>query len=465
MAIDTPSRIAVLGAGPIGLEVALYARCLGYNVDVYERGRVCENVLRWGHVTMFSPFGMNRSSLGLAALVAQDEAFSAPNDEAILTGRQWVDSYLLPLSKTDLIADHIHENTTVVAVGRRGLLKSDILPDRGRGDVPFCLLLCDGQGRERIASAEVVVDTTGVYANPNWMGQGGIPAVGESQLRDQIEYGLPDILGADRAHYAGQHTLLVGAGHSAATTVVALAQLAREADGTKVTWITRPSVRDVVEQGSEWDETHADGDEDVIDEADGGLIGNDRALLATGEIIHSQLRPIAVIENDRLSQRARLSEAANRLAAGGDASVTFLQGNAISAIHRDNPDGPFTVELVGSSPGSYTFDRVVANVGGRPDALLYRELQVHECYATEGPIKLAAALLDGRSADCLDVPTGGAELLINPEPNFYLLGAKSYGRSSQFLYSAGLDQVRNLFTIIGDREGLDLYGQTRGVPA
>jgi len=33
-------RLAVLGAGPIGLEMALYARRLGYPVTVYERGRV-----------------------------------------------------------------------------------------------------------------------------------------------------------------------------------------------------------------------------------------------------------------------------------------------------------------------------------------------------------------------------------------------------------------------------------------
>jgi hypothetical protein len=47
--------------------------------------------------------------------------------------------------------------------------------------------------------------------------------------------------------------------------------------------------------------------------------------------------------------------------------------------------------------------------------------------------------------------------LINPEPNFYILGSKSFGRSSQFLYSLGLQQIRELFTLIGERKGLDLY--------
>ena len=47
-------RIAIIGAGPIGLEAAAYARRLGHEVTVYERGRVGENVGRWGHVVMFS---------------------------------------------------------------------------------------------------------------------------------------------------------------------------------------------------------------------------------------------------------------------------------------------------------------------------------------------------------------------------------------------------------------------------
>ena len=55
MSKPDPPRIAVLGAGPIGLEAALYARTLHYPVIVYERGRVGEYVQRWGHVRLFTP--------------------------------------------------------------------------------------------------------------------------------------------------------------------------------------------------------------------------------------------------------------------------------------------------------------------------------------------------------------------------------------------------------------------------
>src|SRR5688572_4183500 len=111
MAIDTPARLAILGAGPIGLEAALYARFLGYDVVVYEAGEVAASVRRWGHVRMFTPFGMNRSSLGLAATGAQDESYQPPAEDALLTGREWAEQYLLPLAATDLLADHLRLQT------------------------------------------------------------------------------------------------------------------------------------------------------------------------------------------------------------------------------------------------------------------------------------------------------------------------------------------------------------------
>jgi hypothetical protein len=72
-------------------------------------------------------------------------------------------------------------------------------------------------------------------------------------------------------------------------------------------------------------------------------------------------------------------------------------------------------------------------------------------------MKLAAALLGSASGDCLDQTPHGPQSLLNPEPDFYILGAKSYGRNSSFLISIGLQQIRDLFTIIGDRADLDLY--------
>ena len=61
-------RIAVIGAGPIGLEAALYARALDYDVTVYDRGDVADNVRKWAFVRLFTPWPMDVTKLGRAAL-------------------------------------------------------------------------------------------------------------------------------------------------------------------------------------------------------------------------------------------------------------------------------------------------------------------------------------------------------------------------------------------------------------
>jgi hypothetical protein len=92
---------------------------------------------------------------------------------------------------------------------------------------------------------------------------------------------------------------------------------------------------------------------------------------------------------------------------------------------------------------------VLSLTGGVGDHALYRQLQVHECYATCGPMKLSAAILGAQAGgDCLAQTTHGVETLTNPEPNFFLLGSKSYGRHNTFLLRVGYDQVEEVFTLL-----------------
>ena len=65
--------------------------------------------------------------------------------------------------------------------------------------------------------------------------------------------------------------------------------------------------------------------------------------------------------------------------------------------------------------------------------------------------------MNDATQDCLQQVSTGPETLCTPEPNFYLLGSKSYGRNPQFLFSHGLNQIQQLFTIIGQRKDLNLY--------
>ncbi len=62
-------RLAVIGAGPIGLEAALAAREHGHQITVYEQAvTVAGHVRRWGHVRMFTPWEMNVTPRMVAAL-------------------------------------------------------------------------------------------------------------------------------------------------------------------------------------------------------------------------------------------------------------------------------------------------------------------------------------------------------------------------------------------------------------
>jgi len=407
------SRITIIGAGPIGLETALYATELGFEVTLLEQHNVVAgNILNWGHVRLFSPFEMNHSPLGTKRLKTYDPGWSQPDERAFMTGTEYVTSYLLPLSNLPQLRDTIHTGVKVVSISREDVLKGEFIGVPQRAARPFRILTEDAEGREQIYHSDIVIDTTGVYGNPNWLGSGGIPAIGERACRKLIHYELKDVYGKERAAFAGKQTLLVGSGYSAATAVIDFENLIREEPQTSLVWIVR-------------------GD---------------------------TMTPIPVIDNDTLSGRARLTERANLLAQGNTPGIAFKNQTAIDSIHYSETDKQFTVVLKrGNATETIRVDNILANVGFGPDNSIYRELQVHECYASRGPMKLAATLLANTSGDCLTQQSAGAETLKNPEPGFFIIGSKSYGRNSTFLIRTGLSQVVEVFTLLtGDRE-LNLY--------
>ena len=63
-----PKDIAIIGAGPIGLEAAIYGAALGHRPVVYERLEAGANIRRWKFLELFSPWALNTSELGLATL-------------------------------------------------------------------------------------------------------------------------------------------------------------------------------------------------------------------------------------------------------------------------------------------------------------------------------------------------------------------------------------------------------------
>src|SRR5512147_612317 len=88
------NSLAIVGAGPIGLEAALAALDAGFDVHVFERGEVGAHVSAWGHVRMFTPWRMN---LGPASRVHLERGgWTAPEEDVCPTGADYVERYLQP---------------------------------------------------------------------------------------------------------------------------------------------------------------------------------------------------------------------------------------------------------------------------------------------------------------------------------------------------------------------------------
>jgi hypothetical protein len=394
-------RIAIIGAGPIGLEAALAARNRGHDVVIYERGLVSQNVRAWGFVTLFSPWHMNTTPAGWTALrESGDEA--QPHPDVCPSGEEMLERYLLPLAASRALRGCIRERTTVISVGREDFTKSDAIAQPRRADSPFRILLRDARGVETIESANILIDCSGTYAHHRWAGRGGIPAPGERNLQSRIAYTIPDILGADRARFAGRHTLLLGAGFSAATALQNLGALTRQFPSTRVSWAIRR-----------------------ISQA------------------------LQAIHDDPLQARANLTKSSLRLADDPPQWLQYLGNCTLERIDEGEGAKLGVTLRYGETDLALAVDELIALVGYSPDATIYEQLQVHQCYATAGPMNLAAALLGENAGDCLTAGDAlSAQTLRNPETDFYILGAKSFGTNSNFLLRSGHRQIDTLMPLL-----------------
>ncbi len=408
------SSIAILGAGPIGLEAALYARALGLDAIVYEAGEVGEHLLRWGQVRLFTPWKLNTTSLGRQAL--KDEGLG---DEVVCpTGSQMVERYLLPLARSEWLRGRVNLGTKILGITRETLFKGQEIGKKSRRSSPFRLLLQRTNGKEELAHAHWVLDCTGVHGQPGPAGAGGLPAPGEreAEAMGRVRYGLSDLLGTHREEVSGKRLLLVGGGFSAATLARDLAVLHGENPDTLTLWLLP--------------ERAALG----VHSPDGDVLPERRALAG-------------------FTERALRGEVPGVLPLMGARIQTIqIEGAGLRVAFSQGEDSLETAPL-----REETVDLMQVATGFRPDSSLHRELQVHQCYASEGPMKLAAALLAGDSTDCLTIPESGPQTLTSPEPGFFLLGNKSYGRTPTFLLRTGHIQVRDVFRLLTEDPLLDLY--------
>jgi thioredoxin reductase len=389
--------IAIIGAGPVGLAAAAHLVERKIPFVLFEAGpRVGHSALAWGHVQLFSPWQYCVDPA--AARLLEQINWEAPDPESYPTGRALVEQYLAPLAAHTAIAPHVRLNRRVTDVTRVGF---DKMKTEGRERAPFQLHIARTDGAEEIVYARAVIDASGTYATPNPLGASGLPAVGEHSLADRISYGIPDVLGHERARYAGRRVLVAGSGHSAFNAILDLVALAEQAPDTSITWIVRRG---------EMGQAYGGGANDALP-ARGALGERIRTLVERGVV---QL--ITGWRTDRLERTP-------------DGIVAFAGEQALAPI-----------------------DEIIVATGLRPDLAMLGELRLGLDPAVEAPTALAP-LIDPNIHSCGTVPPHGADELSHPEPDFYMIGMKSYGRAPTFLMLTGYEQARSVVAALaGDWE-------------
>jgi thioredoxin reductase len=380
--------VAVIGAGPVGLAAAAHLSERGVPFVVFEAGDdVAASVREWAHVQLFSPWSYNID--GAARRLLETNGWTAPELDEHPTGGELIERYLEPLALMPQISRGLRTNRLVTAITRSG---TDKITTKSRGEAPFVITTDGPHGAQRTLAA-AVIDASGTWLTPNPLGAEGIPASGERRAGERIDPGIPDVLGRERRRYANRRIAVVGSGHSAQNVVRDLAALAVRHSDTRVTWIVRRP--------------------------------------ETGQMFGGKA-------NDHLPERGRLGADAQHAVHHGP--VDLVAGFRIERIVSE-ADGLSLVATDERVVGP--FDRVVNATGFRPDLSPLTELRVDVDPVLQSA-RMLAPMIDPNVHSCGSVPPHGAVELAHPEPGFYIVGAKSYGRAPTFLLATGYEQVRSV---------------------
>lgn len=399
MSTPAAKTVAIIGAGPAGLAAAAHALERGLDPVVLEAGPDAGHAVRqWAHVRMFSPWEYNMDKAAVRLLTAT--GWNAPDPQAYPTGDDLIAHYIEPLATRTPLKDRIKTSARVTAISRIGF---DKVKSKGREAAPFQIRYQNGKGPETL-KADAVIDTSGTWFSPSPAGANGLPAIGERELARRITYGMPDVLGTDRARYAGKTVAVLGAGHSAIGTLIDLVQLKAEVPGTTVIWLLRG---------------------DKPEKAFGGGA------------------------NDKLSARGELGSTFAKLVREGQLQVETSFG----VTHLTETDSRLRIAAGSACCGRHVLaDELVVATGFRPDLSMLGELRLGLDPALDCPTALAP-LIDPNEHSCGTVRPHGAHELAHPEPGFYIAGMKSYGRAPTFLTLTGYEQVRSIVAeIAGDKE-------------
>lgn len=427
MAIDAPATIAIIGAGPIGIETALYARFLGYDVAIFERDEIGSSVKALGGLPMLTPFSLSCSPLGISAISTNDPGHVLPDLHKTISYQTWLDGYLRPLAKTDLLSDCFRLRTRVISIGKESYFKQDQVSYDERFEELFWLLIEEESGEQSYFECDIVIDCCGLTSEQQGFGPGGLPVLGESSIkleptdgstrfpyfcstttrRGKIEFSQFDF-----NTLAGRNIGLVGDSYLAWFCASKLASLKDKVEATNIHWIKRQLPANNVSSAME--------------------------LSVEGS-------------NDVMPERYRLQQEANRWLE--NSLITWHTNSQVYSIGME--EDAWKIKLCGAETVELKLDALFSFGRSQPDWKLSSNLQLELSGSYDSPRNLESAL---KSVDLRTLTMeSSSDSLVTSEPNYYVLGSKSFGRAADFFFHFGLMQILDLFKLINDRESLDLY--------
>lgn len=410
--MNEPHPVIVIGAGPIGLAAAAHLLERHQDVRILEAGDSAgAAIAEWGHIKLFSTWRYNIDAASRRLLETPTDTYAgdwkAPRETRLPTGSDMVAAYLAPLAAHPAMAPRITYGRRVTKVTRIQSDGTGVDKTRSarREDSLFLVRTETATGTEDVL-ARAVIDASGTWAMPNPVGRSGIEAIGETKARAAgfITSPLPDPLGAALERFAGKTVLVLGAGHSAANTLISLGRLRQQRPDTQILWGLRGVANPVRLYG-------------------GGVA-------------------------DELPARGQLGISLRRFVENGD--ITILENLAVASLETGDR---LRVNL--ADDRSFLVDLVVPATGFRPDLSILSELRLDMDQIVEAPRELGP-LIDPEFHSCGTVTAHGERVLSHPETGFYLVGMKSYGRAPTFLMATGYEQVRSIAaSMAGDRAAAD----------
>lgn len=398
--METQYPVAIIGGGPVGLAAVAHLLERGETPILFEAGdTVGTNVRDWGHVRMFSPWEYTVDSASVRLL--ESHGWQMPPKDTLPTGDDLYTQYMCHLAELPSVREAIQLGAKVIAVSRSHI---DKMKDKGRDEAPFILHVEYKDGHEAWIEARAVIDATGTWHQPNFIGSNGLPAIGEKQLQERIAYGIPDVKDKAKSRYANQRVMVVGSGHSAINVLLDLVSLQHDYPNTQAIWVLRSTNLQKIYGGQ---------------------------------------------ENDALEARGQLGV---RIKSAVDAgTIDIVAPFHIRQINSTNEGLHVTGQMKGEQR-TIQVDEIIACTGARPNLDILRELRLDLDPSLEST-RVLGPMIDPNIHSCGTVPPHGEVELRQPEKDFYVVGMKSYGRAPTFLLATGYEQVRSVVAaLVGDWE-------------